>query len=315
MLATRSLLLRTSRVFSRHYLHSPTTPPELPLSSVRPAAFPFVASFTFQHAPFSTSDNDCKTEVTKLNNLGWKYHNGIGVEQSDDKAKEYYARAIEIDKTALEPKQNLTFLEDQETKIKEQGYTIRRNIVQWYDQERGKALGKRLEKKYKDKHFLVNDLVKARLLHANATTEDNAESQYLMGEAYRRGDGVIQSHEKAQEWYAKATPERKLNRMARETYCIFFAPNWLSATVSTTAEVIAMFGSYFMFLDTFQMDFGYNGWTQFSSIYAYLACFWYPLKAGSSYCGKELWKKKIVGIRQVTVVKSQTKCLKENPLL
>lgn len=26
MLATRSLLLRTSRVFSRHYLHSPTTP-------------------------------------------------------------------------------------------------------------------------------------------------------------------------------------------------------------------------------------------------------------------------------------------------
>ena len=85
-----------------------------------------------------------------MNNLGWKYHNGIGVEQSDDKAKEYYARAIEIDKTALEPKQNLTFLEDQETKIKEQGYTIRRNIVQWYDQERGKALGKRLEKKYKD---------------------------------------------------------------------------------------------------------------------------------------------------------------------
>ena len=286
MLATRSLLLRTSRAFSRHYLHSPTTP-QLPLSSVRPAAFPFVASFTFQHAPFSTSDNDCKTEVTKLNNLGWKYHNGIGVEQSYDKAKEYYARAIEIDKTALDTKQNLTFLEDQVTHIKN--------------------------------HFfvgdLVDDLVKARLLFANATTEDDAESQYLMGEAYRRGDGVIQSHEKAQEWYAKATPERKLNRMARETYCIFFAPNWLSATVSTTAEVIAMFGSYFMFLDTFQMDFGYNGWTQFSSIYAYLACFWYPLKAGSSYCGKELWKKKIVGIRQVTVVKSQTKCLKENPLL
>ena len=48
------------------------------------------------------------------------------------------------------------------------------------------------------------NLAKARLLFANATTEDDAESQYLMGEAYRRGDGVIQSHEKAQEWYAKA---------------------------------------------------------------------------------------------------------------
>jgi hypothetical protein len=259
---------------------------KLPTSSALPAAaLPFVPSFTSQYAPFSTSDDKYITEVTKLNNLGWKYHNGIGVEQSYDKAKEYYARAIKISfflngsyKTTLDTKQNLTFLEDQVTHIKN--------------------------------HFfvgdLVDDLVKARLLFANATTEDDAESQYLMGEAYRRGEGVIQSHEKAQEWYAKATPERKLNRMARNTYiCIFCVPNWVSAT----AEMITTLGAYFMFIHTLQTYFGYDvtsayGWSVTWPQYAMFGSFWYPLKEVSVYCGKELWKKQIVGIRHSYLTKT-----------
>jgi len=48
---------------------------------------------------------------------------------------------------------------------------------------------------------------------STSTNARNAEDQFLLGRAYARGEGVIQSYEKAGEWYRKAADQGNLKAM------------------------------------------------------------------------------------------------------
>ena len=111
------------------------------------------------------------------NNLGWSYHNGYGVDQSYETAKELYEAATTTSGSQELHRSNLTFLIDQNNGTTPSHQKVR----EWY------------------KKAVNND----------------AEYQYLMGLAYERGTGVIQSFPKSKKWYEKAASQGMANAQTR----------------------------------------------------------------------------------------------------
>ena len=97
--------------------------------------------------------------------LGNKYLLGIGVEQSYEKAIEYYTLAIKQD----DP--NAMY-----------------GLARMYDQGQG----------------VTTSIEKAIELYGQATNQGHATAQFNLGNAYANGVGVVHSFERAREWWIKA---------------------------------------------------------------------------------------------------------------
>ena len=111
-----------------------------------------------------SQEGDCLAEE----DLGYMYANGQGVEQSYEKAVEWYR------------------------KVADQGYAVAQCNLGYM---------------YSNGHGVEQSYEKAVEWYRKAADQGNAAAQYNLGGMYQYGHGVEQSNEKAVEWYRKAADQ------------------------------------------------------------------------------------------------------------
>ena len=174
------------------------------------------------------------------NNLGLMYQNGRGVEQSDEKAVEWYLKAAE--QGFARAQNNLGVMYASGTGVKrsyekavewflkaaEQGFARAQNnlgvmyeygdgveqsyekAVEWYLKaaEQGDDGAQcNLGTMYKNGTGVERSDVKAAKWFLKAAEQGFADAQFCLGLMYKNGTGVEQSDEKAEKWYLKAAEQ------------------------------------------------------------------------------------------------------------
>ena len=138
------------------------------------------------------------------NNLGAMYYYGHGVEQSYEKATEWYLKAAEQGLADAQCNLGLMYeygtgVEQSDEKAAEwvlkaakQGFADAQNHLGWM---------------YEDGTGVEQSYEKAVEWYLKAAEQGLADAQYNLGEMYALGDGVEQSNEKAREWLQKAADQ------------------------------------------------------------------------------------------------------------
>ena len=136
--------------------------------------------------------------------LGYMYYSGHGVEQSNETAVEWYRKAADQGLAAAQ--NNLGYMYYSGHGV-EQSYE---KAVEWYrkaaDQGNADAQN-RLGNMYYNCQGVEQSYEKAVEWYRKAADQGNAVAQHNLGCMYYIGQGVEQSNEKAVEWYRKAADQ------------------------------------------------------------------------------------------------------------
>ncbi len=138
------------------------------------------------------------------NNLGVMYNNGTGVEQSYEKAREWVLKAVEQGLASAQC--NLGLMYDNGRGV-DQSYE---KAVEWYLKaaEQGFASAQNnLGVMYNNGTGVEQSYEKAVEWYLKAAEQGLARAQKNLGNMYSNGTGVEQSYEKAVEWYLKAAEQ------------------------------------------------------------------------------------------------------------
>ncbi len=137
-------------------------------------------------------------------NLGKCYYAGDGVEQSYEKAVEWYTKAAEQGNASAQNKLGVCYyygygiVQDYEIAAKwclmsaEQGYVKAQSNMGFY---------------YLNGEGVLQNNEKAVEWFRKAAEQGNDISQLKMGDCFANGEGVVKSDDKAAEWYAKAAEQ------------------------------------------------------------------------------------------------------------
>ncbi|OSI12872.1 tetratricopeptide repeat protein [Neisseria canis] len=137
-------------------------------------------------------------------NLGGLYHQGLGVEQSDSKAAEWYGKAAEQDDAQAQFNLGVCY---------DQGLGVEQNdskAAEWYGKaaEQDDAQAQfNLGVYYHQGLGVEQSDSKAAEWYGKAAEQGHAKAQFNLGTCYRKGLGVEQSDSKATEWYEKAAEQ------------------------------------------------------------------------------------------------------------
>ena len=137
-------------------------------------------------------------------NLGEMYHDGHGVEQSYEKAAEWYLKAAEQGYANAQYNLGLMY---------ENGRSVKQSFekaAEWYLKaaEQGLAIAQcLLGVMYEYGHGVEQSFEKAAEWVQKAAEQGDARAQYNLGLMYEYGHGVERSDEKAREWYQKAADQ------------------------------------------------------------------------------------------------------------
>ena len=136
-----------------------------------------------------------------MNNIGYLYQNGLGVEQDYKKAMEWYEKAVELEYAIS--MNNIANLYENGLGV-EQDYA---KAMEWY--EKAAELGKAnsmyfIANLYQDGLGVEQDYAKAMEWYEKAAELGEANSMFWIGYLYQNGLGVEQDYAKAMEWYEKA---------------------------------------------------------------------------------------------------------------
>ena len=138
------------------------------------------------------------------NNLGLMYQYGRGVEQSYEKAVEWYLKAAE--QGYADAQYNLGDMYEYGTGV-EQSYE---KAAEWVQKaaEQGDAYAQyNLGDRYRDGRGVEESFEKAAEWVQKAAEQGLAVAQNCLGFMYQNGTGIAQSDEKAVEWYRKAAEQ------------------------------------------------------------------------------------------------------------
>ena len=138
------------------------------------------------------------------NNLGLMYQNGRGVEQSDEKAVEWFLKAAE--QGFARAQNNLGVMYEYGDGV-EQSYE---KAVEWYKKaaEQGYDGAQcNLGVMYEHGFGVEKSYEKAAGWYLKAAEQGDASAQYNLGLMYLHGTGVERSYEKAAGWYLKAAKQ------------------------------------------------------------------------------------------------------------
>ncbi len=138
------------------------------------------------------------------NNLGLMYQYGRGVEQSYEKAVEWYLKAAE--QGFARAQNNLGVMYSNGTGV-EQSYE---KAAEWVLKAAEQGLARaqyKLVSMYRDGTGVEQSDKKAAEWVLKAAEQGDARAQYDLGNMYEKGRDVEQSDEKAREWYLKAADQ------------------------------------------------------------------------------------------------------------
>ncbi|WP_054600519.1 tetratricopeptide repeat protein [Neisseria sp. 74A18] len=137
-------------------------------------------------------------------NLGGLYHQGLGVEQSDSKAAEWYGKAAE--QGHVKAQFNLGVCYDQGLGVEQSDS----KAAEWYEKaaEQGHVKAQfNLGLCYDQGLGVEQSDSKAAEWYGKAAEQGDVDAQFNLGVCYGQGLGVEQSDSKAAEWYGKAAEQ------------------------------------------------------------------------------------------------------------
>ena len=145
-------------------------------------------------------EGDCLAQY----NLGYMYQYGRGVEQSNEKAVEWYRKAADQGDAAAQNDLGYMYANGQGVEQSNE------KAVEWYRKaaDQGDAAAQNdLGVMYANGQGVEQSYEKAVEWYRKAADQGNAYAQYSLGYMYKNGQGVEQSYETAVEWYRKAADQ------------------------------------------------------------------------------------------------------------